>query len=476
MSVAFADPGPFDGAALAFVSRARAAGGVRRRLSGAYLLPDALAEPARRAGLRPSDAGPQTGAQADAAKGDVLPPPPRIALYRGAAVGYPYWAYYAHALLSVGLVPEPVDAEAILAGALDRADCLVMPGGFATWGLDRAEQRAHLDAAVRSFIDGGGAYVGSCGGAYYASSGRPGWLDAFPLTPRYTQEYLSTGAGLVSVRLGSHALAQGLPPAIEMPYYHGPVYDRPDWPAAEDGPAVAGAFRSLVAPSRLFIDNPLSAERFAEMADRPAILARRDVGGRFVVFSPHPEMGEFVRKGIALDGYVRHYLPIRGTKVMDETLRFYMADESAGFRLIANAVDWLCPQGARGEAGDRPAPAHDPLDRLDPLVACGLAALDRLARQETAEMEGLVRRQAEALSEEWARLRDPLATASGRSAAAIVAVLDAAADDAGPDFETRFAGARLAEALVLCELPVRLASVARRCLLLDAQIAEGSHA
>jgi len=177
---------------------------------------------------------------------------PRIAIYAGEAIGYPYWAYYAHALLSLGLTFSPVDGRQIAAGALSEFDLLIMPGGFATWGLDRAENLAGIDAVIHSFISNGGAFIGSCGGGFYASAGRPGWPGAVDATPNYTQEYLSTGAAVLGISISDPVLGRGLPEAIELPYYHGPVYSN-----AKRAALSLGHFRNFISERRLFIDNPL---------------------------------------------------------------------------------------------------------------------------------------------------------------------------------------------------------------------------
>ncbi len=82
------DPGAFAGIPLVFVNRCRAHG-----LSGADTATgfslDARAEVARRA-ARPCDTKRVGELGAFAA--------PRVAIYSGKAIGYPYWAYYAHAL------------------------------------------------------------------------------------------------------------------------------------------------------------------------------------------------------------------------------------------------------------------------------------------------------------------------------------------------------------------------------------------
>src|SRR5262245_11292557 len=190
--------------------------------------------------------------------------PPRVVLFAGPSAGYPYAAYYAHCLWSLGLTFTAADAAGLAAGALDAADLLIVPGGFAIWGLDCAEEVCGADAAVRRFLDRGGAAIGSCGGAFYFSAGRPGWQAAAGMKPKYTHEYLLTGAGVVNVRLDDAVIRTGVPDELEMPYYHGPV-----WPETADNARALASFTGFACPSRLFIDNPLDRGRLErDMAGR----------------------------------------------------------------------------------------------------------------------------------------------------------------------------------------------------------------
>jgi hypothetical protein len=270
---------------------------------------------------------------------------PAVRLFAGTASQFPYFAYYALCLLRLGIEYVPCDGAALASGTLDDANLLILPGGFATWGIDAAENAQGADARVRAFLHDGGAAIGSCGGAYYLSAGRPGWTGTANAKPLYTHEYLQSGVGIVTIALREGALALGCPPTMEVPYYHGPIYD-----ALGDGIDVAATFHSLALPARLAIDNPLDAQRFAsEMKGKPAILHSSGGRGRAVLFSPHPEMGDLIRKYIALDGYVRHYLPIRGAATMRDTLRHYRVTDAPSFRLVLNAVHALTSDGqARG--------------------------------------------------------------------------------------------------------------------------------
>lgn len=292
---------------------------------------------------------------------------PAVRLFAGTASQFPYFAYYALCLLRLGIDYVPCDGAALASGTLDDANLLILPGGFATWGIDAAEKAQGADARVRAFLHDGGAAIGSCGGAYYLSAGRPGWTGTANAKPLYTHEYLQSGVGIVTIALREGALALGCPPTMEVPYYHGPIYD-----ALGDGIDVAATFHSLALPARLSIDNPLDQQRFAsEMKGKPAILRASGGRGRAVLFSPHPEMGDLIRKYIALDGYVRHYLPIRGAATMRDTLRHYRVTDAPSFRLVLNAVHALTIDGqARGIERRATAPLRRVVLDHAPLHAC----------------------------------------------------------------------------------------------------------
>lgn len=464
---AFLDPGAFNGAGISVYNLALANGLPVYATAAGYVLPEALSKIATAHGMIPATSPGISGKAGSA--GNL----PRVVLYSGPAIGYPYWGYYAHALLSIGVPFRCVGPDDILAGALDTADLLVMPGGFATWGLDRAERRNGIDLCVRQFLAGGGGYMGSCGGAFYTAEGRPGWLGAFPMTPRFTQEYLLAGAGLISITLDDTPLAVGLPPAVEMPYYHGPVFDKP-----RKNEMVAARFRSLIMGSSLFIDNPLDLQRFETLKDCPAVLSREgfEGQGRLVVFSPHPEMGEHFRRGVLLEGYVRRYLPIRGSGVIQDTLEFLCGDDSAGFRLINNAIHWNCPEGARGlpPMSDQGSLRQQTLSRT---VARGISRLRDCANSEAPEMCDIGLWLADRLEQEWDVLFSHITTMSpGPSTGEIPAILTRAIADASAWWDGQGAGKiLLGEASVMAETLIRIVSAAVRCLEIDNEISEVPH-
>src|SRR5215470_9408888 len=122
---------------------------------------------------------------------------PRVRLFAGTASKFPYFAYYALCLLRLGIDYLPCDGASLAGGTLDAANLLVLPGGFATWGIDAAEDSPGADKRVRDFLARGGTAIGSCGGAFYLSAGRPGWTGTAPAKPMYTHEYLQSGVGVV---------------------------------------------------------------------------------------------------------------------------------------------------------------------------------------------------------------------------------------------------------------------------------------
>jgi putative intracellular protease/amidase len=444
---------PDDLAVAVFAHRAVARGHQICLTDDGYSGPDALADAAARCAVN---------GVSGKAIGTAALRLPRIVLYTGDAIGYPYYAYYSHALWSLGLAYQRASAARIAQGILDHADLLIIPGGFATWGLDRIEGVTGVDQAVRGFIARGGACIGSCGGAFYLSEGRPGWLNAIDAKPRFTHEYLLTGTCLLNVRLSDPALRRGLPETIELPYYHGPVYDD-----AERGSSTLATFGEHVLSNRLFIDNPIDATRYGDiMRNRAAILSGRTTAHRVIGFSAHPEMGEFLRKAIVLDGYVRHYLPLRGAKTMQETLRFYAKEDCIAFRLILNAAIMLGAfNGGPGAQHNEPEIAPDVsisnMNEIDAAWREGLAGLRaRLPVDEESGIAALIETELATLETEWRDL------CISRKEYADDQELQRTLSDAAAAI-ARPTPLSCPEALVLLEFPVRLLAARSRMTRFD---------
>jgi len=404
---------------------------------------------------------------------------PAVRLFAGTASKFPYFAYYALCLLRLGIDYVPCDGAALARGTLDDANLLILPGGFATWGIDAAEDAPGADERVRDFLTHGGAAVGSCGGAFYLSAGRPAWTGTAQAKPLYTHEYLQSGVGVVTIALRAGPLALGCPPTIDVPYYHGPIYD-----LLGAGVEVAATFHALTLPGRLAIDNPLDRDRFErDMAGKPAIVTAAGDRGRAVLFSPHPEMGDLIRKYIALDGYVRHYLPIRGAATMRDTLRHYRVCDAPSFRLVHNAIHALMM--------DAPRPRRAVMEEARESARTGARSRAE-TRVDAEELPLLCQRSLAALpdfgsGEEGDLLRDIAATIAARLAP-LTARVTAVMTDAGglerllPSWrhlESAIAGraevtnATFAQQLMEAELAVSLLECWTRAAEMDRAIAGG---
>lgn len=368
---------------------------------------------------------------------------PRIALLAGACSAYPYYGYYALALLRLGYVFTIVDGEDIARGALDTHDLFVLPGGFSNWTLDLKENTKGADDAVRRFLLRGGTVVGSCGGAYYFSRGRPGWLGVADARPFNTQEYLRTGVGVLTCSILDERLGLGLPPSLEIAYFHGPVWD-------ELGEATEPLmeFRDFYGHGRLFINNALSRDIFErDMQGRIAALRTHGRRGRSILFSPHPEMGDLLRKYMALETYIPRYQAIRGDLVMRETLATFRPEESRSFLLILNAIEDLATEPsafARPEGADRAQPDTNGLAaqwqaRADAFVA----SANDTGRLETELRDSFKIRFAQALPQ--------MAADWGHAAPDLQAMANRLIGDMTQSLERR-AGKRPAEILLELEL------------------------
>ncbi|WP_187144407.1 hypothetical protein [Microvirga massiliensis] len=426
-----------------------------RSNAGDYLLPDA--DQARhllhRLGLQCRPAG------SDAAGADLAVAFPRIAIVAGHGSAYPYYAYYAHCLAALGYTFDVVDGPELAAGSLDDVDLLVLPGGFAIWGLDRCEAVSGADQAVRHFLAKGGAAIGSCGGAYYLSQGRPGWLGLAPASPRYTHEYLRSGAGIVSVTLEPGPIAIGCAPTVEVPYYHGPIYEAVRAPAE-----TAGRFRSLSMPAHMPINNPLDPDRFdSELAGKPAILTVQSNDGRAVLFSPHPEMGDLVRKYVSIGSYIARYLPIRGLKTMEETLDFYEPNDAPAFRLVLNAIQHLCT-GAR--AGVEPLNSADrSTNERDVVLDLAIRRLGEI-RTGGHPLEPLLMREVRRLEDLARSLHEASPVLTTRGALRVLSdAVSALSSDAWGERD-------VIQQLLDLELPLRFIEVSARCAQVDAVVQE----
>jgi glutamine amidotransferase-like uncharacterized protein len=151
-------------------------------------------------------------------------------------------------------------------------DIIWFPGGFA------AEYKNFISdhANISSFIEEGGAFIGSCAGAYYASDILT-WLGSdhqYPLG-LFPGRGVGPLAGLIgwgetaSVSLEEqHPANEGFDSNLSIYYFDGPYFDPYD-------------------------NEPvLILARYA-VNDQPAVIAGRHGLGKYLLLGPHPELGGY---------------------------------------------------------------------------------------------------------------------------------------------------------------------------------------
>lgn len=153
-------------------------------------------------------------------------------------------------------------------------DLIWFPGGFAAEYKNLLPPSAHTN--ISSFIESGGAFIGSCAGAYYAA-GILRWQGSdyqYPLGL-----FSGTAAGPLSGLIASgevaafhldqdHPLNENFEATLDMYYFDGPYFI----PTADD---------------RVFI-----LARY-EVNDEPAVIAGRFGSGKYLLLGPHPELGGY---------------------------------------------------------------------------------------------------------------------------------------------------------------------------------------
>jgi len=137
------------------------------------------------------------------------------------------------AFTAAGLTVMPVMAEDINDGSFaKKARAIYMPGGWAEhYTRDITDEGArHLE----HFIAGGGGYIGTCAGSYYAAKqivwadvAWPYDIDLFPGTPEGPIKEIAPWPGYATTEINvdtSHPITAGGPSTRTVLYYGGPVF------------------------------------------------------------------------------------------------------------------------------------------------------------------------------------------------------------------------------------------------------------
>jgi hypothetical protein len=204
----------------------------------------------------------------------------------------------------------PVRAEDVAAGRLAELDALVVPGGGAIAMAGLLAPLGEAGArAIAAWVREGGAYVASCAGSVLPLALRGAADETLPLArclrmidvPMANEGdatlggLASPGVGRIRVRLDpAHPFATGLPDAIDVVHYNGPLFDLSQAPAGVRPFAWPVAATDAFTPAERFLPGgPGGTSTFERcVAAGAATGLEADVGeGRLLLFGSHPEFG-----------------------------------------------------------------------------------------------------------------------------------------------------------------------------------------
>lgn len=187
----------------------------------------------------------------------------RIGLFVGAGAGLEYSGAVSKVLAGDARFVVTTFAD----GTVDFAklDVVVMPGGTASteWSALGTTGQTKL----RSFVSGGGGYVGLCAGFYLALSYNAGFIDADNFEP------WARGEGQIDVEIAPGNPVFTTPGKRRFRYVNGPVLQ----PSPK--------YTTLAT----FAGN-IGSSTIVSMVGKPAVVASDYGKGRVVAFSPHPEL------------------------------------------------------------------------------------------------------------------------------------------------------------------------------------------
>lgn len=248
-------------------------------------------------------ASPRWWTEVRAQLADTLPSI-RVAFYASGGSPYHHAALVAH----WGGTPVPITAADITAGGLATFDVLIMPGGGLNGmgGLLRPLGQTGAQA-IRTWVETGGRYIGSCAGAYLPARWSEGFahdhaeeqamqLLDLPIA-NGSEEGLggldSPGVGVVEAHVqdAGHWLSTGLPPRFRVMHYNGPCFLPPsDWAVTR----LAGRGEAFTPWEHMLEgtegDGAILTDRLIGQKASNVIAAPCGAGS-VVLFGSHPEFG-----------------------------------------------------------------------------------------------------------------------------------------------------------------------------------------
>ena len=175
-----------------------------------------------------------------------------------------------------------VDGAAVRAGALRAADVVVMPGGSPQ--QEATDLGASGQVELRRFIEEGGAYVGTCAGAFLLMSGDPGGKKkTLGIAPYKGRKGMWGGESMLQVEYTKEAAALcGIKAGKRMERFHGgPVMDPVE--------PIPGADFKVMARFKCNLHTGSMKPDLPSMAGAASAVAGTFGKGRVWLFSCHPE-------------------------------------------------------------------------------------------------------------------------------------------------------------------------------------------
>jgi glutamine amidotransferase-like uncharacterized protein len=162
--------------------------------------------------------------------------PVRVAIYSGKGSYFRSIKAATRMFLWMGAEPQRIIPQEIIAGKLKSFDILYMTGGWAVPYIRDLKNGG--TAKIREFVQQGGAYIGTCAGAFFAAD-YIYWegkryeypLDLFPGSARGPIAELAPWPGFKLCRINlsqtPHAITKGEPNSMMSLYYGAPWFDVP---------------------------------------------------------------------------------------------------------------------------------------------------------------------------------------------------------------------------------------------------------
>ena len=208
--------------------------------------------------------------------------PVRVGVFTGAgacSVGMLRWIQIA--CRSPELTPTYIDGAAVRAGALDKLDLVIMPGGWA--GREYEDLGQDGVAKLKKFIHDGGSYIGTCAGCFLVMDDSTKQHPRLELMPYVNQqgpylfgtilsaEFSSRAKELLGVRPGEHRVR----------YHGGPLMIPSKKAIPEANFEIVGTYKGDI--------NPGTNTRTKTMTGTGCAAVGTYGKGRVVAYAIHPE-------------------------------------------------------------------------------------------------------------------------------------------------------------------------------------------